>query len=128
MRAIPLPSCLYIFCLVISMRFALPLSHAQSLRPATKVTLDPTYGNAPLSFEANRGQAPNEVKFLSRNAQSELLLTSDEAILILNGRTSADDRSEYGALKWTGAYRHSSVQAESEQSGRVNYVVGPPSQ
>jgi hypothetical protein len=128
MRVIPLPSCLYIFCLVISMPFALPLSHAQSLRPPTKVTLDPTYRNTPITFEANRGQAPNEVKFLSRNAQSELLLTSDEAILILNGRRSTDERSEYVTLKWTGAERNSSVQAENEQSGRVNYLVGPPSQ
>jgi len=41
------------------------------------------YGNLPLSFEANQGQADPSVKFLSRGSGYSLFLTSDGAVLAL---------------------------------------------
>ena len=42
-----------------------------------------SYGKLPLSFEANHGQAPGEVKFLSRGQGYSLFFTPTEAILAL---------------------------------------------
>src|SRR5678816_3696890 len=42
-----------------------------------------TYLKAPLSFEANEGQADRSVKFLSRGAGYQLHLTSTQAVLSL---------------------------------------------
>jgi Beta-propeller repeat/Abnormal spindle-like microcephaly-assoc'd, ASPM-SPD-2-Hydin len=41
------------------------------------------YGRLPLSFEANRGQAPNQVHFLARGQGFTLFLAGDEAALAL---------------------------------------------
>ena len=46
-----------------------------------KPSLDETYGKLPLSFEANRGQAENNVQFISRGAGYMLFLSSGEAAL-----------------------------------------------
>ena len=45
-----------------------------------------TYGKLPLSFEVNRGQTVDEVKFLSRGSGYTLFLTAREAILSLSKR------------------------------------------
>ena len=39
-----------------------------------------SYGNLPLSFEPNRGQAAQQVKFLSRGPGYALIFTEDETI------------------------------------------------
>ncbi|MGD0629306.1 MAG: chitobiase/beta-hexosaminidase C-terminal domain-containing protein [Terracidiphilus sp.] len=50
-----------------------------------KARLAADYGNLPLSFEANAGQTDARVKFFSRGSGYGLYLTSDEAVLALNG-------------------------------------------
>jgi hypothetical protein len=50
--------------------------------PARLVT---SYGNLPLSFEANQGQTAGPVKFLARGRGYALFLTGDEAVLSLRG-------------------------------------------
>lgn len=50
---------------------------------ATKAIVDANYGKLPLSFEVNRGQADQQVKFLARAGGSSLLLKSNEAVLTL---------------------------------------------
>ena len=40
------------------------------------------YGQLPLSFEANIGQADREVRFVSRRPGYTLFLTSSEAVLV----------------------------------------------
>ena len=40
-----------------------------------------SYGQLPLSFEANQGQTDARVKFVSRNSGYNLFLTSDESVL-----------------------------------------------
>ena len=49
----------------------------------------------PLSFEASRGQADSQVKFLSRGSGSTLFLTSDEAALALRSQKSEARRASF---------------------------------
>ena len=53
---------------------------------ATQARLAESYGNIPLSFEANRGQTDSQVKFLSRGSGYTLFLTGDEAVLSLRSQ------------------------------------------
>src|SRR6516164_8098982 len=53
----------------------------RSLAPQTRLLK--SYGQLPLSFEANRGQTDPRVKFLSRGRGYTLFLTSTEAVLAL---------------------------------------------
>jgi hypothetical protein len=56
-----------------------PTKHPVSAR----AKLDQKYTRLPLTFEANQGQAPNEVKFISRGTKHALFLTTDAAILAM---------------------------------------------
>jgi len=49
-----------------------------------------SYGKLPLSFEANRGQADEHVKFISRGGGYSLLLTGSGAVLALTGNQVAN--------------------------------------
>jgi hypothetical protein len=61
--------------------------------PAQKVRQAESYGELPLSFEANQGQTDSRVKFLSRGRGYSLFLTGDEAVLSLPGaRQSMGDK------------------------------------
>jgi Beta-propeller repeat len=53
------------------------------LDSASRARLASAYGNLPLSFTANEGQADSRVKFLSRSSGYALFLTGDEAVLAL---------------------------------------------
>ena len=55
--------------------------------PSTaKAHLQEAYGKLPLSFEANRGQADPQVRFLSRATGHTLFLAPTEAVLMLRSR------------------------------------------
>jgi hypothetical protein len=43
-----------------------------------------SYGNLPLSFEANQGQIDSQVKFMSKGSGYGIYLTSDKAVIALN--------------------------------------------
>ncbi len=51
--------------------------------PAARSRVDQAYGKLPLQFEANAGQQPNPVKFLSRGKDYTVFLTPDSAVLSL---------------------------------------------
>ncbi len=53
--------------------------------PAKREHAIKTYDQAPLQFEANRGQTDARVKFISRNIGHTLFLTANEAVLSLRG-------------------------------------------
>ena len=56
---------------------------------ATQAHLSASYGQLPLSFEANKGQTDSRVNFLSRGSGYALFLTSTRAVLSLkHGDTS----------------------------------------
>jgi CSLREA domain-containing protein len=58
---------------------------ATELEVASKIKLQAIYGKLPLSFEVNRGQSDEQVKFLSRGHGYTLFLTPTEAVLALQG-------------------------------------------
>jgi hypothetical protein len=67
--------------------------------PATKSSrarLVNAYARLPLSFEANRGQAPGEVQFLARGQGFTLFLAGDEAVLALKESQVRSQKSEEG--------------------------------
>ena len=92
-------------------------------RPETTVSprvLD-AYGKLPLSFEANRGQAARQVKFLSRGRGYTLFLTEGPgALLSLHGREGN------AALRMTlrGANAHAPVSGADALPGKSNYFIG----
>jgi len=54
------------------------------LDPSDKAEALETYGQLPMSFEANQGQADAQVKFLSRGGGYRLFLTANEAVLYVS--------------------------------------------
>jgi Abnormal spindle-like microcephaly-assoc'd, ASPM-SPD-2-Hydin/Beta-propeller repeat len=66
--------------------------------PSSKLALDAAYGNLPLRFEANRGQADPRVRFLSRGSGSELFLADAEAVLVLTKPLSYDSEPAQDVL------------------------------
>jgi hypothetical protein len=58
--------------------------------PENRAKIHASYGNLPLSFEANQGQADSQVKFLTRTGAYSMFLTGDEAVLVLRERKAKD--------------------------------------
>jgi len=105
--------------------------------PIQNPKLVETYGQLPLSFEANQGQTDSQVKFLSRGPGYTLFLTGEEAVLSLSSQKSVrqlTDRSQQPASrnsKWetgnwkleTGNWPISNLQ--SEISNRQSLLPRP---
>jgi hypothetical protein len=86
------------------------------------------YGKLPLGFEANRGQAEPDVRFLSRGSGYTLYLTAREAVLTLRA-TSAPDRTDLLRIQFAGATAdaadgNSLPVAEKLLPGATNYLIG----
>jgi hypothetical protein len=64
-----------------------PIAASQADQKAQAKILD-SYGQLPLSFEANHGQTDGRVKFLSRTGGYTLFLTGDEAVLAWSGKNA----------------------------------------
>jgi hypothetical protein len=77
----------------------------------------------PLAFEANRGQADEQVKFLARGAGYTVFLTSTDALVSLR-----DGRAERAVVrvKPVGARAAARIVADSELPGVVNYAGRAP--
>jgi len=71
---------------------ASPASPSGEVAPTTRHKIVASYGNLPLSFEADQGQADGQVKFLSRGSGYTLFLTSSEAILALRKQSAVSDQ------------------------------------
>jgi hypothetical protein len=99
-----------------------------TFRPATRARVIEDYGKLSLTFEVNRGQTDEQVKFLSRGSGYTLFLTADEAVLALRDNSDVDHDAVLH-LKLVGANPEPRVSGVQEQSGKVNYFVGnDPSQ
>ena len=104
-----------------------------------------TFGVLPLSFEANRGQADPQVKFVSRGSAYTLFLTRGaEAVLVLRKPTAKRDPLQPAALesmpatlnpdaagppaivrmKLVGGNTSPRVEALDELPGKANYFIG----
>jgi hypothetical protein len=106
----------------------------------TRLRVEASYGNLPLSFEPNRGQTDPRVKFISRAGHRTLWLTQDEAVLAL-GRSSRSRASKAAAggkedrnapavlrMRFLSANPGATIVGEDQQAGTVNYFIGKPEQ
>ncbi|MEP7336232.1 MAG: SBBP repeat-containing protein [Acidobacteriota bacterium] len=126
-----------------------PMADSQSLNNATaqrQQQIAGQYSRQPLSFEANRGQAQKQVKFMARGNGYGLFLTEAEAVLVLRrvearqtGRTKQARRhTEPDALrenapgvvrlKPVGINPNPPVEALAELPGKTNYFIGADAQ
>src|SRR5262245_462684 len=90
------------------------------LESGTESRLISAYGNLPLQFEANQGQAPAGVKFISRGSSYNVHFKSDEAILSLR---KSESKTSTVRLRMLGGHP-AQISARDELPGRVNYFVG----
>jgi Beta-propeller repeat len=101
--------------------------------------VSPTYGNLPVTFEANQGQFDAQAKFVARGKGYSAFLTAGGMVLSLrpgkvvraqqeSQTVPAQDSSQ--SLKTTlqfnllGATQNPTVVGEDQQPGRVNYFIG----
>ena len=84
------------------------------------------YGQLPLSFEANQGQADPRVKFFSRGQGYTLFLSRSEAILALRRGQSEKAGTEVEGIGVTlqGANPQAEIVGVEELAGHVNYFIG----
>lgn len=94
-----------------------------------------TYRKAPISFEANEGQADRSVKFLARGVGYQLHLTSTQAVLSLKKEAGGKEfrsrqnsrRSSLGdvvRMTLLRARSDATVSGEDVLPGKVNYLLG----
>jgi len=113
------------------------------LDPSSKAEALESYGNLPMSFEANWGQSDAQVKFLTRGGGYRLFLTASEAILYvskdaasktsyqpdltpMNADTEDTQAVEHTALRMqlVGANPQPHTVGLEEPPGKVNYILG----
>ena len=75
------------------------------------------WGNIPLSFEPNQGQAPAEVQYLARGSSYTLYLASGETVLVPHDQSPLRTRL-------LGANLSERITGESPQMSTSNYFVG----
>ena len=102
----------------------------------TRARVAEAYSRRPLRFEVNQGQTDSRVKFLSRNDDYSLFLTSTEAVLLLNGPALklgeaskgnagiAKQRQAALRMRLEGANPAAEIEGVDEQPGKSNYFVG----
>jgi hypothetical protein len=70
-----------------------------------------TYGDLPLSFEANRGQADSQVKYMARGRGYTLFLTPKETVLALrHSSPAAKQKPAANAVAFPPGLKHETVQ------------------
>ena len=81
------------------------------------------YGNLPLSFEANKGQTHDDVKFLARSSGYTLFLTDNEAVMRFQNQHKSNDASTL-RLSLKDANPNPRITGLSELPGKTNYFIG----
>jgi hypothetical protein len=121
---------------------------AAPIAARTTAQVREAYGQLPLSFEANRGQAADSIDFVARGPGYAVALSPTEAIFVLRktenaGRNNDDSRvrkisnslsernppsalapSTVLRMNLVGANRAAAVAGQNELEGRVNYLIG----
>ncbi|MDX6612502.1 MAG: hypothetical protein QOD75_1688 [Blastocatellia bacterium] len=96
------------------------------------------YGNLPISFAANEGQAHSDAKFIARGSGYGLFLTSAGAVLSLTHSldqqktdvapevrpTSAKQASAAVSLRLLESRRQPRITGRDELPGKLNYFIG----
>ena len=109
--------------------------------PASMATVQASYGQLPLSFEANQGQVDPHVQFLSRGHGHQLFLTPSDAVLafrtgegkgerrngeVYPGKLSNNPPPSQSVvrMKFDGANSHAEMVGLDQLPGIVNYLIG----
>lgn len=111
-----------------------PAPHRTETKPADQpatARIGAAYGQLPLSFVANEGQADARVKFISRGKGYSLSLTPTEAVLVLADSRKDDSRdhadsaqSQVLVMKMRGAKPEPRLTGLDQLPGKVNYLLG----
>lgn len=75
------------------------------------------WGNLPLSFELNQGQAPADIRYLARGSSYTLYLAGGETLL-------AGQKQSALRTRFSGANLSARIQGEARQPSTSNYFVG----
>ena len=87
--------------------------------------LNKLYGNLPLQFEPNQGQADPRFDFVTRGAGYGLSLSAAEAVFVLNRKQAANGLALSAlTMKMAGANRRARPSATGSLPGRINYLIG----
>src|SRR5215217_6971792 len=101
---------------------------SKSNKSQTKLQLSEAYRQLPLSFEANRGQVDQQVKFLTHGSGANLFLTDNEAVVSLSKGTEKTRRTRQVQailrLKLAGSNPRPRVTGVDELPGKTNYFMG----
>jgi hypothetical protein len=91
------------------------------------------YGQLPLSFEQNRGQAPSSARFIAHGAGYGLALSPTEAIFTLLPSGTRSPRGANGGrstklatlhMRLAGALAHPKIEGREKLPGIVSYFIG----
>lgn len=114
---------------------------ATPLNAAAKTRVAENFGKLPLSFEINKGQIDQSVKFMAHGTGYDLFLTSTEAVLRVqkprslqvdketrpSKKTTTDANVREGTvlrLRMLGANATPMAEGQEELPGKVNYFTG----
>jgi hypothetical protein len=99
--------------------------------PLTKPSAAQHYGDLPLAFEPNRGQAGDPVQFLSHSTGQLLLLEQNQAVLRVvakprakDGKNPAGQRSDELKIRFANANPTAEILPLDIQPGKSNYFLG----
>jgi hypothetical protein len=93
------------------------LTTGMFLHAAPDPGFQPAYAKLPLSFEENRGQAPADVKYLSRTRSGVVLLRSGSFSLDVDGGQTI-------AVRFVGGAGPSALTGEQKLLGTTSYLIG----
>ncbi|HEY2961746.1 MAG TPA: SBBP repeat-containing protein [Pyrinomonadaceae bacterium] len=85
-----------------------------------KLSASENYGKLPLSFESNRGQTSEQVRFLSRGKGYTVFLTPAETVFSLRRK----NKQTALRMKLVGANAAANIEGEQALEGKVNYMIG----
>lgn len=97
-----------------------------SAEPAVLRGGEDNYASLPLRFEANRGQADGEVKFVARTREHVLHLTATEAVLSLPPAQGdgGPGRPDVVRMRLVGGNPRPVVEGREKLPGVTNYLLG----
>jgi len=106
---------------------------------STRARITKAYGELPLSFEANQGQADPQVGFVARSAGYNLLLNADGATMVLpkpnqngvlsgrqSGQTNGMSRTAVSLVRmsFVNANHQARARGLDQLSGKSNHIIG----
>ncbi|MFN7948256.1 MAG: SBBP repeat-containing protein [Blastocatellia bacterium] len=103
---------------------ARPAQNAATHPAATRKRIEANFGQLPLSFEFNRGQADADVKFLAHSRRYSLFLTPEAAVMNLH----QDSAAATLRLTLAGANAQPRVFGVAPGTEKVSYLLGSDAQ